>query len=90
MRQLTKELKSVFTTWYNVENNEYWINYWYLTHSDKYVCMIYDDYDNLICKIKYKRHWNYPNIIEEKNIRERHTQDKKLKNLIKRAWQKYA
>lgn len=82
MRQLTKELKSVFTTWYNVENNEYWINYWYLTHSEEIACNIYD-WDNLLAKIRYGDKTNKNNYI-------RYTEDKNIKNLIKRAWQKYA
>ena len=89
MKQLTKELKSVLTTWYNIDDNMFYIEYWHPTMSDKYVCNIYCAC-GLICRIKYKRHWNYPNIVEEKNIRERYINDKKYKNLIKRAWKRYA
>lgn len=85
MKQLTKEMKSTLTTGYNIDDNEYWINFWYLTYSNKYVCVIYD-WDKLLCKIKYKKHdW-----IEEQNIYERYTDDSNTKNIIKRAWKKYA
>lgn len=85
MKQLTKEMKNVLSTWYNIDDNEYWINFWYLTFSNKYVCIIYD-WDRLLCKIKYKRH----NWIEEQNIYERYTDDKEIKNTIRRAWKRYA
>lgn len=85
MRQLFREMKNVLTTWYNVDDNEYWINFGYLTFSSKYVCNIYD-WDNVLCRIKYKRHdW-----IEEQNIYERYTKDKNTRATIRRAWKKYA
>ena len=91
MKQLTKEMKSVLTTGYNIDNNEYWINFGNLTYSNKYVCIIYNDYDQLLCKIKYKRHGDwYWNRIEEKNIREWYTDDKEIKKTIKNAWKRYA
>ena len=82
MKQLTRELKSVLTTGYNVENNEYRINYWYLTYSNDIACNVYD-WDNLLVKIKY---WNKKDV----NNYIRYTEDKNIKNLIKRAWIKYA
>lgn len=82
MKQLTKEMKSVFTTWYNVENNEYWINYGYLTNSNDIACNIYD-WDNLLVKIKY---WNKKD--PENYIR--YTNDKNIKKSIKNSWIKYA
>lgn len=89
MKQLTRELKSVLTTGYNIPNNMFYIEYGNTTQSSKYVCNIYW-ITGLICRIKYKRHWNYPNIIEEDNIREWNITDKNYKNMIKRAWKKYA
>ena len=89
MKQLTRELKSVLTTGYNIPNNMFYIEYWNTTQSSVYVCNIYS-VTWLICRIKYKRHWNYGNIIEEKDIREWNTTDKNYKNMIKRAWKKYA
>lgn len=82
MKQLTKELKSVFTTGYNIEDNEYRINYWYLTYSNDIACQIYDG-DNLLCKIKY---WNK----KDRNNYIRYIDDKNTKNLIKRMWKLYA
>ena len=85
MKQLTKEMKNVLSTGYNIDDNKYWINFWYLTFSSKYVCVIYD-WDILLCKIKYKKHdW-----IEEQDIYERYTNNKETKNTIKRAWKRYA
>ena len=89
MKQLTRELKSVLTTGYNIPDNMFYIEYWNTTQSNIYVCNIYW-ITGLICRIKYKRHWNYPNRIEEKNIREWNITDKNYKNMIKRAWKKYA
>lgn len=86
MKQLTKEMKSVLTTGYNIDNNEYWINFGYLTFSSKYVCNIYEWGDYLLCRIKYKRHDG----IEEKNIREWYTDDKEIKKTIKNARKRYA
>lgn len=71
MKQLTRELKSVLTTWYNIGNNEYWINYGYLTYSNDIACKIYD-WDNLLVKIKYwdkKDNDNYIRYTDDKNIR---------------------
>lgn len=90
MKQLTKEMKSVLTTGYNIDDNQYRINFGNLTHSDKYVCIIYNDYDQLLCKIKYKRHWNYGEHVEENNIREWYTDDKEIKRTIKNARKRYA
>ena len=91
MKQLTKEMKSVLTTWYNVdhrknEETQYWIDYGYPTFSSTYVCNIYEWGDILLCKIKYKRHDG----IEEDNIREWYTDDKEIKKTIKTAWKRYA
>jgi hypothetical protein len=82
MKQLTKEMKSVFTTWYNVENNEYRINYGYLTYSNDIACNIYD-WDNLLVKIKYWNKKDPDNYI-------RYTNDKNIKKSIKNSWIKYA
>lgn len=87
MRQLTKEMKSVLTTGYNISHRkkvdtQYWINYGYLTNSNDIACQIYDG-DNLLVKIRY---WNK----KDKDNYIRYTDDKKLKNLIKRNWIKYA
>ena len=90
MKQLTKEMKSVLTTGHNLDNNEYWLQFGNLTRSDKYVCLIYDSYDNLLARIKYKRHWSYPNIIEEPNIFEWITNDKNIIRTIRNSRRKYA
>ena len=89
MRQLVKEMKNVLTTGYNIQDNHFYIEYGHTTMSNIYVCCIYW-ITGLICKIKYKKHWNYPNIIEENDIRERYTQDKEYKKMIKQARKKYA
>lgn len=86
MKQLTKEMRSVLTTGYNIDDNQYRINFGYLTFSSKYVCNIYNDYDQLLCRIKYKRHDG----IEENNIREWYTDDKEIKRTIKNARKRYA
>ena len=87
MKQLTKEMKSVLTTGYNIdhrtgEKTEYWIQYGYLTNSDKY-CWIIREGDLLLAKILY---WKK----EDPNSYTRYTEDKNLKSLIKRNWIKYA
>lgn len=85
MKQLTKELKSVFTTGYNLWPNvktEYRIQYWFLTHSDTYSCIIWDA-DTLLCKIKYGDKKDRDNYI-------RYTNDKNTKSTIKRMYKKYA
>lgn len=87
MKQLTKELKSVFTTGYNLDhwNNcdtQYWINYGYLTYSSDTACNIYDG-DNLICKIKYGDKKDRDNYIW-------YTDDKNTRKSIKNARIKYA
>lgn len=56
MKQITKEMKSVFKTGYNLPNNEYWIEYGYpvyiRTKDRNYACYIRDG-DFLLAKIKY-------------------------------------
>lgn len=84
-RQITKELKHVLNTWYNIDDNEYRINYWHLTYSNIYVCEIYH-WDIPIVKIKYKKHdW-----IVEKNIFERYIKNKNAKNVIRNARKRYS
>lgn len=87
MKQLTKELKSVLTTWYNIDHRkrcdtQYRINYWYLTNENDIACKIYDG-DNLLVKIKYGD-------LKDNNNFIRYIDDKKTKNLIKRIYRKYA
>lgn len=82
MKQITKEMKSVFNTGYNVENNQYRINYWYLTRSWDIACRIYD-WDNLLVMIKYWNKNDPDNYI-------RYTNDKNTKKSIKNCWIKYA
>jgi len=84
MKQLTREIKHIMTTWYNSEDNEYYIEYWNTTNSNKYVMNIYNG--DLIARIKYKRHdW-----IEENNIFEFNNCDKYTQRLIKTAFYRYA
>lgn len=87
MKQLSKELKSVFTTWYNIDHwdgsdTQYWIQYGYSTGSWDDACIIHDG-DTLLCRIKYGDKKDRDNYI-------RYTDDKNIKNLIKKAWIKYA
>lgn len=86
MKQLTKELKSVLTTWYNIDDNEFYIQYWFSCHwynKPRTYCWIIRDGDRLLAKIKYGDK-------NDKNNYERYTDDKNTKNLIKRAWKRYA
>lgn len=86
MKQITKEMKSVFKTGYNLPNNEYWIEYGYpvyiRTKSRDYACYIRDG-DFLLAKIKY---WNK----KDPSNYEWFTKDKNTKKTIKNCWVKYA
>lgn len=91
MKQLTKELKSVLTTGYNLthrtgEETYFYIQYWFSCHwydKPRTYCWIIRDGDRLLAKIKYGDK-------NDKNNYERYTDDKNTKNLIKRAWKRYA
>ena len=86
MKQLTKEMKSVLTTGYNIDNNEYYIQYWFSCHwysKPRTYCWIIRDGDRLLAKIKY---WNK----NDKDNYEWYTDNKEIRKTIKTAWKRYA